>query len=67
MKEHNCRAKQVNDINWPQLKQQFAGQALLFAIDVAKEQKFALLSNTELSESVLIQWNHLEQAGVDFK
>ena len=61
MKKHNYRAKKVNDINWPQLRQQFTGQELVFAIDVAKEQQFALLSNTELSESVLIQWNQLEQ------
>jgi hypothetical protein len=44
-----------------QLKEQFAGQALVFAVDVAKTQQFALLSNTEQSESVLMQWNHLEQ------
>ena len=61
MKKHNYRAKKVNDINWPQLREQFAGQALVFAVDVAKEQQFALLSNTELSESVLIQWNQLQQ------
>jgi transposase len=61
MKKHNYRTQKVNDINWPQLRQLFAGQALVFAVDVAKEQQFALLSNTEQSESVLIQWNHLEQ------
>ncbi len=61
MKKHNYQAKKVNDINWPQLRQQFTEQALVFAVDVAKEQQFALLSNTELSESVLIQWNQLEQ------
>ena len=61
MKKHNYRTKKVNDINWPQLRDQFAGQALVFAVDVAKEQQFALLSNPELSESVLMQWNHLEQ------
>ena len=61
MKKHNYRTKKVNDINWPQLREQFAGQTLVFAVDVAKVQQFALLSNTELSESVLMQWNHLEQ------
>ena len=61
MKKHNYRTKKVNDINWLQLREQFAGQTLVFAVDVAKEQQFALLSNTELSESVLMQWNHLEQ------
>jgi hypothetical protein len=55
MKKHNYRAQKVNDINWPQLRQQFTGQTLVFAVDVAKEQQFALLSNAELSESVLIQ------------
>jgi transposase len=61
MKKNNYRTKKVNDINWPQLREQFAGQPLVFAVDVAKEQQFALLSNPELSESVLLQWNHLEQ------
>jgi transposase len=61
MKKNNYRSKKVNDINWPQLREQFAGQPLMFAVDVAKEQQFALLSNPELSESVLLQWNHLEQ------
>jgi len=37
------------------------GKPWFFAVDEVKEQQFALLSNTELSESVLIQWNHLEQ------
>ena len=62
MKKHNYRAKKVNDINWSQLRQQFTGQALVFAVDVAKAQQFAMLSNTELSESVLIQgtsWSRL--------
>ena len=58
MNKHNYRTKKVNDINWPQLRQQFAGQSLVFAVDVAKEEQFALLSNIELSESVLMQWNH---------
>ena len=61
MKKNNYRTKKVNDINWPQLRELFAGQPLVFAVDVAKEQQFALLSNPELSESVLLQWNHLEQ------
>ena len=61
MKKNNYRTKKVNDINWPQLREQFAGQSLVFAVDVAKEQQFALLSNPELSESVLLQWNQLEQ------
>jgi transposase len=61
MKKNNYRTKKVNDINWPQLREQFAGQPLVFAVDVAKEQQFALLSNPELSESVLLQWNQLEQ------
>lgn len=61
MKKNNYRTKKVNDINWPQLREQFAGQPLVFAVDVSKEQQFALLSNPELSESVLMHWNHLEQ------
>jgi len=58
MKKHNYRAKKVNDINWQQLRQQFTGQALVFAVDVAKEQQFDLLSNTELSKDRVKSCNH---------
>ena len=31
MKKHNYRTKKINEINWQELSQQFAGEAVTFA------------------------------------
>jgi len=62
MKKHNYRAQKVNNIKWPQLGQQFAGQALVFAVDVAKEQQgsldaaIRLAFRIELYLSLVLNW-----------
>jgi len=38
MKNHNYRTKKINEINWQELSQQFVGEAVTFAVDVAKLQ-----------------------------
>ena len=60
MKKHNYRTKKVNEINWPELGQQLGGQAVTFAVDVAKAQQFALLTNNEQSISILVKWDVFE-------
>jgi len=47
MKKHTYRAQKVNTINWQQVKEQTAGETLVLAVDVAKVQQYALLSNQE--------------------
>jgi len=61
MKKHTYRAQKVNSINWQQVKEQTLGEALVLAVDVAKSQQYALLTNQDHSKSWMMQWNHLEQ------
>ena len=61
MKKHTYRAQKVNSINWQQVKEQTIGEALVLAVDVAKSQQYALLTNQDHTKSWMMQWNHLEQ------
>lgn len=61
MKKRTYRAKKVNNINWTKIKEQLAGEATVLAIDVAKEQQYALLGTADDRVSVLFQWSHPEQ------
>ena len=61
MKKRTYRARNVNKINWSKVTKQLSGEAAVFAIDVAKEKQYALLSNADNSASELIWWNHPEQ------
>ncbi len=56
MKKHTYRTKNVNQINWPELRDNLNGQPVIFAIDVAKEQQYALLNTTDDSISQFIKW-----------
>jgi len=61
MKKHTYRARNVNKIDWIQVTERLSGESGVFAIDVAKENQYALLSNEDNSVSELIWWNHPEQ------
>lgn len=63
MKKRTYRAKEVNNINWTQVKEQLAGEAAVLAIDVAKEKQYGLLSTADDNLSVLFKWNHPQQTG----
>jgi transposase len=60
MKKHNYRTKNVNEINWPELRQQLGGEAVTFAVDVAKAQQYALLTNDAQNPATLVKWELLE-------
>lgn len=47
-------------MNWQQVKERTIGDALILAVDVAKVQQYALLTNTEHTQTWLLQWSHLE-------
>jgi len=53
MKKHNYRTKNVNEINWPELRQQLGGGAVTFTVDVAKAQQYALLTDTAQNVSTI--------------
>jgi transposase len=61
MKKRTYRSKKVNKINWNQVNEQLSGAAAVFAIDVAKEKQYALLTNEDNTVSELLWWNHPEQ------
>ena len=60
MNKHTYRSKKVNTINWEQLRERWSGQALLFAVDVAKDGQYAELSCQGPDGAVLMHWDLLE-------
>jgi len=64
MKKHNYRTKNVNEINWPELRQQLGGGAVTFAVDVAKAQQYALLTDDAQRLPLLVKWELLETTGL---
>ena len=61
MKKRTYRTKNVNKINWSQVKEQLTGAAVVFALDIAKTKQYALLTNANASVSEGLWWNHPEQ------
>lgn len=61
MKKHTYRAKNVNKIDWAHLKERIGREPAVFAIDVAKEKQYALLSTADESVFELIHWQHPAQ------
>jgi len=61
MNKRTYRTKNVNKINWPQVKEQLSGAAVVFALDVAKTKQYALLTNADASVSEGLWWNHPEE------
>lgn len=62
MKKHTYRTKNVKQINWPELREQLSGAALTVAVDVAKEQQYALLTTSDDALLQFIKWPLLETA-----
>ena len=61
MKKRTYRTKNVNKINWSQVKEHLSGAAVVFALDVAKTKQYALLTNADATVSEGLWWNHPEQ------
>ena len=61
MKKRTYRTKNVNKINWSQVKEHLSGAAVVFALDVAKTKQYALLTNAAATVSEGLWWNHPEQ------
>ncbi len=64
MKKRTYRTKNVNKIDWPQLKTRLSGKAISLAIDIAKENQYAMLADDESNALELIRWKHPEQTPV---
>jgi hypothetical protein len=61
MKKRTYRTKNVNKINQDLLKERLAGEEIAVAVDVAKVEQYALLTNKEGTVSELFKWQHPEQ------
>lgn len=58
--KNKYKAQKVNTLDFVALKNQFANKPLVFAIDVAKKEQFALLTDTQHEHAVLMHWDLLE-------
>jgi transposase len=61
MNKRTYRTKNVNKINQNLLKERLAGGAIAVAVDVAKVDQYALLTNKKGTVSELFKWQHPEQ------
>ena len=61
MKKRTYRTKNVNQINWSQLKMRLSNQGVSLAIDVAKEHQYAVLADRESGVFESIKWKHPQQ------
>jgi transposase len=67
MKKRTYRAKEINKINWHELKENLSGEKIAVAIDVAKQKQYAVLMNMDSSVSRLFYWRHPEQTALLFE
>jgi transposase len=58
MNKRNYRATHVKQVNWRGVIQSTAGKALVLAIDVAKEEQFAMLMDADSQSHLLVKWTH---------
>ena len=56
MKKRTYQSKKVNQIDWVKVKKSINGERIVFAVDVAKTEQFALLSYHNNQSSQLIRW-----------
>lgn len=61
MKKRTYRSKKINQIHWESLGEKHNGEQMLFAVDVAKHDQFALLNTQDGSISELLKWRHPEE------
>ena len=61
MKKRTYQSKKVNQIDWVKVKKSINGERIVFAVDVAKTEQFALLSYHNNQSSQLIRWQHPQE------
>ena len=61
MKKRTYRTKNVNKIDWSQLKARLSSQEISLATDVAKEHQYAVLADSASGALESIKWKHPEQ------
>ncbi len=61
MKKRRYKATNVKQVNWEVVAAQTQGQRIIFGIDVAKEEIFAVLMKIDQSVIETIKWVHPQQ------
>lgn len=61
MKKRTYQSKKINQIDWEKVKMSINGEPIVFAIDVAKTEQFALLSYHNNQSSQHIRWQHPQE------
>lgn len=64
MKKRTYRTKNVNKIDWSQLKTRLSRKEISLAIDLAKEDQYAVLADEESSVHEAMRWRHPEETPV---
>ena len=58
MNKRNYRATPVKQVKWEKVIEETAGKALVLAIDVAKDEQFAMLMDDASQAHLLVKWTH---------
>ncbi len=61
MKKRRYKATNVKRVNWERIGAQTEGQRIIFGVDVAKEDFFAVLMNADHSVIETLKWAHPQQ------
>ncbi len=61
MKKRRYKATNVKRVNWERIGAQTEGQRIIFGVDVAKEDFFAVLMNADYSVIETLKWVHPQQ------
>lgn len=61
MKKRRYKATNVKQVNWERVSAQTQGQRIIFGIDVAKEDFFAVLMKVDQSVLETVKWVHPQQ------
>ena len=61
MKKRRYKATNVKRVNWERIGAQIEGQRIIFGVDVAKEDFFAVLMNADHSVIETLKWAHPQQ------
>ena len=64
MKKRRYRATNVNQANWEKINSLAAGQQMVFGVDVAKDDFFGVLMDTDRQVIDTIKWVHPQQTQV---
>ena len=64
MNKRIYRATNVKQVNWNSVSEMVINQPLVFSMDVAKEEQFAMLTDKEHNTHLTVKWKHPEETPI---